>query len=84
MDIEKAENEFKQIPSKTKGQLTKLYNTLHKSSVGKTKKKKVAGKIADKFDPEIEDQAVEEESEEEVEEEDIIKPAKLGAGRKKK
>ena len=84
MDIEKAENDFKNVPKATKGQLTKLYNTLHKSSVGKTKKKRAAGKIADKYDPEIEDPP-NEESEEEVEEEDVIKPAKpAAAGRKKK
>lgn len=70
--------ELKAIPSKDKATLSKLYNSMFKSSVEKVKKKKEF-EIRDKFDPELEDE--DEVEEEESEEEEIeLKPK----GKKKK
>jgi hypothetical protein len=78
MNTTAAEAVINKIPSKTKASLTRMYNTLYKTSVGKAKKKKQAGKIRDKFDPDIEEPLPELSDDEEVVVEEEIKPAKTG------
>ncbi|CAG9326085.1 unnamed protein product [Blepharisma stoltei] len=63
------EEEYKNLSTKLKSQLTKSYNLMHKSSIAKKKKKKTGDRAEkDKFDPEFEDPDQSEKSAEESEE----------------
>ena len=55
LDPDAAEDVYKAIPTKIKTQLTKAYNSLHKTSVSKVKKKKSPTKEEEKFDPDVEE-----------------------------
>jgi len=81
LNSEAAEEEFKQIPTKVKSALTRLYNNLYKSSISKVKKKKASSGAADLFDPEIEE-APGEESGSESEDEDTVIAKKPAAAKK--
>ncbi|CAG9332418.1 unnamed protein product [Blepharisma stoltei] len=86
-DSEKSEEEFKKIPTKTKAQITRVYNTVFKSSLKKVKKKREEKEEKDQVDPEFaEDENGNEEEEDEKEEEsDIeVKPTVKTVKKKKK
>ena len=76
------EEEFKSIGAKDKASMSKMYNTLFKSSIEKVKKKRER-EFKDKVDPDIEDEAQAEQAESESEEDEIeLKPKSKGKRRK--